>query len=67
MLAAELAAGAPYAVGRAKHVIYNCYEQTLEAAGEFEGVMITSAMGTKDGQEGIAAFVGKRSPVWTGE
>jgi len=65
-LAAELAAGAPFAVGNAKRVIYNGYEQPLEQAGEFEGVMITAAMGTADGQEGIASFVEKRAPEWTG-
>jgi len=65
-LAAELAAGAPFAVGHAKQVIYNGFEQTLESAGEFEGVMITTAMGTSDGQEGIASFVEKRAPQWTG-
>ena len=28
--------------------------------------MITGAMGTNDGQEGIASFVEKRPPTWTG-
>lgn len=65
-LAAELAAGAPFAVGHAKQVIYNGFEQPLESAGEFEGVMITNAMATSDGQEGIASFVEKRAPEWTG-
>jgi 2-(1,2-epoxy-1,2-dihydrophenyl)acetyl-CoA isomerase len=65
-LAAELAAGAPFATGHAKQVIYNGFEQPLESAGEFEGTMITAAMGTADGQEGIASFVEKRSPKWTG-
>jgi len=66
-MAAELAAGAPFAVGHAKQVIYNGFEQPLESAGEFEGVMITTAMATADGQEGIASFVEKRSPNWTGQ
>lgn len=65
-LAAELAAGAPFAVGNAKSVIYNGFDQMLEAAGEYEGTYITRAMGTNDGQEGIASFVEKRSPTWTG-
>lgn len=65
-LAAQLAAGAPFAVGRAKQVIYHGYENTLETAGDFEGAMITEAMGTSDGQEGIAAFVEKRDPNFTG-
>ena len=66
-LAAELAAGAPFAIGHAKQVIYNGFEHSLESAGEFEGVMITSAMATADGQEGIASFVEKRAPKWTGQ
>jgi 2-(1,2-epoxy-1,2-dihydrophenyl)acetyl-CoA isomerase len=66
-LAAELAGGAPFAVGHAKQVIYNGFEQPLEQAGEFEGVMITAAMATADGQEGIASFVEKRAPNWTGQ
>ena len=66
-MAAELAAGAPFATGHAKQVIYNGFEQPLESAGEFEGVMITNAMATADGQEGIASFVEKRSPNWTGK
>ena len=61
-----MAAGAPFAVGQAKRVIYNGFDQMLEAAGEYEGTMITTAMGTNDGQEGIASFVEKRSPNWTG-
>ncbi len=65
-LARTLAAGSPYATGHAKQVIYAGYETGLEAAGEFEGVMITGAMATNDGQEGIAAFVEKRDPTWTG-
>lgn len=65
-LAAELAAGAPFAVGNAKTVIYNGFEHQLEPAGEFEGAMIAAAMGTNDGQEGIASFVEKRPPTWTG-
>jgi len=65
-LAAELAAGAPFATGHAKQVIYNGFDHPLETAGEFEGTMITTAMGTADGQEGIASFVEKRAPNWTG-
>ena len=65
-LAQQLANGAPYAIGNAKRIIYEGYERSLEEAGEIEGVMITGAAATNDGQEGIAAFVEKRRPNFTG-
>jgi len=65
-LAQGLADGPAWALGHAKHVIYEGYERGLESAGEFEGMMITQAMGTHDGREGIAAFVEKRSASWEG-
>ena len=48
-MAAELAAGAPYAVGHAKRVVYSGMDMPLEQAGELEGVTITGAMATSDG------------------
>ena len=65
-LAQQLADGAPYAIGNAKRIIYEGYERSLEEAGEIEGVMITGAAATNDGKEGIAAFVEKRRPNFTG-
>ncbi len=61
-LATTLASGAAGAMGQAKRVIYNGMDHTLETAGDYEAAMITAAMGTHDGQEGIAAFVQKRAP-----
>ncbi|MEM9561822.1 MAG: enoyl-CoA hydratase-related protein [Actinomycetota bacterium] len=65
-LAQQLADGPAWASGHAKRVIYAGFEAPLEEAGEFEGVMITEAMGTHDGREGIAAFAEKRSPDFQG-
>ena len=65
-LAQQLAQGAPYATGNAKRIIYEGHERSLEEAGEIEGVMITGAAATNDGREGIAAFVEKRRPDFTG-
>lgn len=64
-LAAQLASGATWALGHAKRVIYNGMDHSLETAGEFEAEMITTAMASPDGLEGIAAFVEKRAPEFT--
>ncbi len=61
-LARTLAEGATSAIGQAKRVIYNGFDHTLETAGEYEAEMITKAMATHDGREGIAAFVERRAP-----
>ena len=66
-LAQQLADGPSWATGHAKRVVYHGYEHSLPAAGEFEGLVIAEAMGRHDGQEGIAAFAGKRRPEFTGE
>ena len=65
-LAQQLADGAPNVAGTAKTVIYQGYESSLEEAGDFEATNIINAAGTNDGQEGIAAFVERRDPNWTG-
>ena len=65
-LAQELASGAPNAAGDAKTVIYRGYESALADAGDFEAQNIVRAAGTNDGQEGIAAFIERRDPKWTG-
>lgn len=63
-LAQQLADGAPNAAGTAKEVIYKGYESNLREAGDFEALNIVRAAGTRVGQEGIAAFVEKRTPEW---
>ncbi|MCP3991932.1 MAG: enoyl-CoA hydratase [Actinomycetia bacterium] len=65
-LAQQLADGPAWALGHAKQIVYAGFDSPLEEAGELEGVTITEAMGTHDGREGIAAFVEKRSPDFTG-
>lgn len=66
-MAHQLATGPSWALGHAKRIIYSGYDMPLEQAAELEGVTITRAMGRRDGREGIAAFVEKRRPNFTGE
>jgi len=65
-LAEELAGGATRALGWAKRLIYEGHDSPLADAGEREGQVITGAMATADGREGIAAFVEKRPAEFTG-
>ena len=65
-LASQLANGPSWALGQAKRIIYSGYDMPLEQAAELEGVTITTAMGRRDGREGIAAFVEKRRPKFDG-
>ena len=61
-LAQQLAAGPAFALGNAKRLIYEGFDSPLEECGEREMHLITTAMATADGREGINAFVNKRSP-----
>ena len=65
-MAQKLADGASWAIGHAKQIVYAGFDSPLEQAGELEGVTIAAAMSTHDGREGIAAFVEKRAPNFTG-
>ena len=65
-LAQQLADGPAWALGQAKRVIYAGFDSNLEQAGEYEGAVISQAMKTHDGREGIAAFVEKRAPTFEG-
>ncbi len=63
-LAARLAAGAPQALAAAKRLLHTSLESTLESHLTREAESIARASGTPEGQEGIAAFVEKRAPVF---
>ena len=65
--AEKLAAQAPLSVALAKEQLNHGSERTYETAlaTELEGVL--ACMMTRDWQEGIDAFAGKRKPVFRGE
>lgn len=66
-LATALAAGPTRSFGAAKRVIMEGASSALEEAMERESAAIAAAVRSADGQEGIAAFLGKRPPEFTGE
>jgi 2-(1,2-epoxy-1,2-dihydrophenyl)acetyl-CoA isomerase len=65
-LCAELAAGATGAFGAVKRLLLLSASQGLEAQMEWEARAIADAARSADGAEGIAAFLAKRAPRFTG-
>ncbi|MEV0277840.1 enoyl-CoA hydratase/isomerase family protein [Streptomyces sp. NPDC050610] len=61
-----LATKAPLAVREAKRVIDGGVAQGLDAALSAEQAALGGLFGTADGQEGISAFLDKRTPRFTG-
>ncbi len=66
-LAARLAKAAPLALGLAKRALNRALESSLEDALEYEAQLQSIAGRSADHKEGVAAFVGKRPPTFTGE
>ena len=66
-VAARLAAGAPRAIGLTKRALNAAWDHDLEAALEYEAHLQDLAGRTKDHAEGMAAFMEKRQPRFTGE
>ena len=65
-MANSFAAGPPIAIRMAKRALYRSMDSTLREALEFETYAQTTCSDTQDAKEGIAAFVEKREPVFTG-
>jgi enoyl-CoA hydratase len=66
-LAEEIASRAPLAVGAAKKMINQSYEQTLAEGLRLEKQEFYNLFATEDQKEGMKAFAEKRKPNWTGK
>jgi 2-(1,2-epoxy-1,2-dihydrophenyl)acetyl-CoA isomerase len=66
-VAARLAAGAPRAIALTKRALNASWDRDLEAALEDEAHLQDMAGRTKDHAEGLAAFMDKRPPRFTGD
>ena len=66
-IAARLAAGAPRALALTKRALNAAWDRDLDAALDAEAYLQDIAGRTKDHAEGLAAFMEKRPPRFTGE
>lgn len=65
-MAARIAAKPPCAIRIGKEAFHRQAEMTLDDAYACAGEAMTANMLTRDAAEGFDAFLGKRSPRWTG-
>jgi 2-(1,2-epoxy-1,2-dihydrophenyl)acetyl-CoA isomerase len=66
-VAARLASGAPKAIGLTKQALNAAWDRDLDAALEYEAHLQDIAGRTKDHAEGMAAFLEKRPPRFSGD
>jgi len=65
-LARKLAAGPTRAFGEVKGLLASAFTESLETQMELEARGIAAMANTDDGREGIAAFLAKRAPKFSG-
>ena len=65
-IAQQLAQGPTLALGETKRLILSGATESLESQMERESRTIAAMVAKADGREGIAAFLGKRTPQFTG-
>ncbi len=65
-LAAQIATRAPLAIRLIKDTINVAYDTTLSAGLAYERNQFYTLFSTQDQKEGMAAFLEKRQPTWTG-
>jgi 2-(1,2-epoxy-1,2-dihydrophenyl)acetyl-CoA isomerase len=66
-LAARLAAGPTLAYGRIRRLLRTSFERDLPAQMAAERDAFCASAATRDFGEGLAAFFGKRTPVFEGK
>ena len=65
-LADRIAGKSPLTLAIGKEAFYRQAEYELDAAYRYAAEVMTRNMLARDAEEGIDAFLGKRTPVWTG-
>ena len=65
-LAAQIATASPLVLATGKRAFYDNLEPGLPDAYDHAGAIMAASATTDDAQEGFAAFLGKRTPTWTG-
>jgi 2-(1,2-epoxy-1,2-dihydrophenyl)acetyl-CoA isomerase len=66
-IARELAAGPTEAYGAIKRLFFQTLDRPLESQLEEEAQTLAAISRTADAREGVAAFVEKRKPVFSGK
>jgi len=66
-IAEQLALGPTQAIGRIRNLLMSSFTDSLDAHLAREAHAIALSGGTKDGQAGVAAFLAKQSPQFTGD